>query len=55
MVCMSYYGTLKIIERLGEDHDVEVLFWRDELKSKLDELTVSSAIFLQYIMTIVLC
>jgi len=34
---MSYQGTLNIIDRLSEDHDIEVLFWGDELKSKLNE------------------
>ena len=37
MVCMTYEGTLKIINRLCEDHDIQVLFWGDELKSKLNE------------------
>ncbi len=41
MVCMSYYGTLKVVDRLCEDHDIEVEFWGDELKTKLDERTVS--------------
>ena len=37
MVCMTYQGTLNIIDRLCEDHDIQVLFWGDELKSKLNE------------------
>lgn len=32
MVCLSSTGTTKLIDRLGEDHDVEVLIWGDELK-----------------------
>ncbi len=41
MMCMSYYGTLKVVDRLCEDHDIGVEFWGDELKTKLDERTVS--------------
>ena len=37
MVCVSYEGTLKIINKLCEDHDIQVFFWGDELKSKLNE------------------
>ena len=37
MVCMSYPGTLKMVEKLCEDHDVEVQFWCDDLKRNLDE------------------
>lgn len=28
---MSYQGTLNIVEKLSEDHDVEVQFWADEI------------------------
>jgi len=34
---MSYPGTLKMVEKLCEDHDVEVQFWCDDLKRNLDE------------------
>lgn len=37
MVCVSYEGTLKTIDRLCEDHDIQVLLWGDELNSKLHE------------------
>ena len=35
MLCMSYYGTLKIIDQLCEDHDMEVYAWSDDLKQSL--------------------
>ena len=35
-VCMSYQGTLKTIERISEDHDVEVQMWSDELLPVVD-------------------
>jgi len=44
MVCMSYGGTLKMIDRLCEGHDIEVMFWGDELKGKVHECTVSSVL-----------
>ena len=31
-ICMSYQGTLNLVEKLSEDHDIEVQFWRDEMK-----------------------
>ena len=31
-ICMSYQGTLNLMEKLSEDHDIEVQFWRDEMK-----------------------
>lgn len=40
---MTYNGTLKIIDRLCEDHDIEILFWGDELKGKVQECIVSLA------------
>ena len=31
MVCMSYSGTLKLVDRICEDHDAQVHFWCDDL------------------------
>ena len=31
-LCMSYQSSLNTIEKLSEDHDVEVQFWCDEMK-----------------------
>ena len=28
---MSYQGTLNLVEKLSEDHDIEAQFWRDEI------------------------
>ena len=30
-VCLSYQGTLNTVERISEDHQVEVQMWADEL------------------------
>lgn len=32
---MSYQGTLNIVEKLSEDHDVEVQFWADEIVNNI--------------------
>jgi len=37
---MSYFGTLKIVDRLSEDYDVAVQFWCEDLKKQLEN-TVS--------------
>ena len=31
-ICMSYQGTLNLIEKISEDHDVEVQYWCDQMK-----------------------
>lgn len=36
MVCLSSSGTAKLIERLNEDHDIEVQFWADDMKDALE-------------------
>ena len=36
-ICMSYQGTLNLMEKLSEDHDIEVQFWRDEMKDAFSE------------------
>ena len=41
MICLSHSGTLKLIDRLSEDHDIKVKFWSDEL---LENLKVYSII-----------
>ena len=33
-VCMSYQGTLNLIETISEDHSIEVEFWGDEINNK---------------------
>ena len=35
MLCMSHSGTLKIVDRLCEDYDMDVYTWSDELKQSL--------------------
>jgi L1 cell adhesion molecule like protein len=35
MVCLSHSGTLKMIDKLSEDHDVDVQFWSHELLNNL--------------------
>ena len=41
-VCMSYKHTLRVVEKISEHHDVEVQFWRDEMKSRIPKPAVSS-------------
>lgn len=36
MICYSPSGTTKLIDKLCEDHDVEVKFWGDQMKEALD-------------------
>ncbi len=38
MVCLSECGTIKLIDRLNEDHDIEVHFWSDNFKDALEVL-----------------
>ena len=40
-IYMSYQGTLNLIEKISEDHDVEVLVWPNEgpLIAKGKEIT----------------
>ena len=41
-VCMSYQTTLNIVEKISEDHDVEVQFWGDNLiKNPPEKVTKS--------------
>ena len=35
MLCMSHSGTLKIVDRLCEDYDMDVYTWNDEQKQSL--------------------
>ena len=35
MVCLSHAGTIKLVDRISVDYDVEVQFWSDELLSTL--------------------
>ena len=36
MICMSSESTLKLLESMGNGHDVSVLEWRDHLHSRLE-------------------
>ena len=36
-VCMSYQQTLRLIDKLSEDHDVNVKFWAEELTDPIDK------------------
>ena len=42
-VCLSYQGTLNLVEKISEYHDVEVQFWQDELKERIPKPAVSSS------------
>lgn len=34
---MSYPNTMKIVEKISEDHDMEVQMWADELESLIEK------------------
>ena len=36
-VCMSYQGTMNIVEKISEDHDIEVQEWADELVNLIEK------------------
>ena len=46
MVCLSHKRTIALVDRLSEDHDVDVLFWAEDLKNYIQVLlcSVSSCI-----------
>ena len=35
MISLSYSGTMKLIDCISKDHDIEVQFWSDNLLSSL--------------------
>lgn len=35
MLCLSHKTTISYVEKLGSNHDSEVLKWRDQLKTKV--------------------
>ena len=35
-ICMSYQGTLNVVENISEFHDVEVRIWADELSPLIE-------------------
>ena len=36
-VCMSYQTTLNLLDRISEDHDVNVTFWADDLMKNIEK------------------
>ena len=36
-VCLTHEGTINIVNKLSEDHDVEVQYWCDELTSLIEK------------------
>lgn len=36
MVCFSHSGTLKLVDKLAEDHDIKAQFWSNDLKKRLE-------------------
>ena len=38
-VCLSFQGTVNIIDKLSEDHDIEVQMWSDELLKEMKRPT----------------
>lgn len=36
MVCLSHSGTIKLLDRFTEDHDIQVMYWSDDLLPNLE-------------------
>ena len=53
MLCLSSYGSLKLVERLFEDYDVNVQFWSDELLESLKVVSASFAVITWTIVNII--
>ena len=43
MICMSYQGTLNLVKKLSEDHDIEIQERADEIKNDLATSLVSNS------------
>ena len=48
-VCMSYQTTLNIVEKISQDHDVEVQIWADELANLIEKPTSVSIIIVVFV------
>ena len=31
MVCLTHAGTIKAVDQIAEDHDIDVTYWSDDL------------------------
>lgn len=53
MVCLSLHGTTKLINRLSDDHDIDVLFWGDHFSEavKVVALVIMHIIFYMVLFT----
>ena len=48
-VCMSYQTTLNIVEKISQDHDVEVQIWADELANLIEKPSSVSIIIVVFV------
>ena len=39
-ICLSHHGTVDLLKKLCIDHDIEVQYWSDALKSAIPEMQV---------------
>ena len=40
MVCHSHSGTIKMVDKISDDYDINVQFWSDDLLESLKVLPV---------------
>ena len=48
-VCMSYQTTLNIVEKISQDHDMEVQIWADELANLIEKPSSVSIIIMVFV------
>ena len=48
MICMSSSVTTSIIDKISEDFDAEVKYWRDNLKSHLQDVRMFLYVIICY-------
>lgn len=39
MICLTFKGTLNLVDRLSEDYDVGVQFWSEDLERHIEVAT----------------
>ena len=44
-ICMSYQGTMNIVEKISQDHDMEVQIWADELVDLIEKPPQEVSVF----------
>ena len=45
MICMSSSATSSLIDKVSDDYNVEVLYWRDKLKNRINVRSMTYEIY----------